>query len=233
MRRFFCGVRGAVMHRFVSIPAVLLALILCSSAAVRSAFSQAAEGTVTGHVYCDDTNGPARMAHVMLRPVSDVSDALEQAKRGGRAASQPVAAPVQPTSNVVQTGLDGGFTIKGVSPGAYYLIVDMPGYLSSLSRLSEGDWEHPTASTADRMVKMLQRVSVEAGRTAVVNLTLERGASVSGTVNFDDGSPAVAFISRLWGERAMGAGTVFDFRRSPLSTIGQRRMTWVNTGFPV
>lgn len=182
------------MQRFPSISKVLVVLVLCSAAAAQTAPSQEATGRVAGHVYCNDTNGPARMARVILEPVSDVHDA-----------TQPHYSLERPSTNAVQTGLDGSFTMKDVKPGAYYLIAEMPGYLSSVASLSDEDWGHPTAAVADRMAKILQRVFVEAGRTALVNLSLERGAAVNGTVSFDDGNPAVGVRVKALREKSDGS----------------------------
>ena len=186
------------MQRLPSIPAVLIALILCPTAAVRAAFSQVAEGTVTGHVYCDDTNGPARMARVTLEPVKDV-----------RNATQPHYSIDLSSTNSIQTGLDGSFAMTHVKPGTYYVIAEMPGYLSPLADLSAEEWVHPTAPVADRMAKMAQTVQVQAGRTATVNIGLERGAAVSGTISFDDGSPAADVRIHALKEKSDGSwGTV-------------------------
>lgn len=201
------------------------------SVLTQPAFSQAAEkqqatGTVTGHVYCADTNGPARLARVMLEPVSDVSNAV---------GPHNTALSLM---NSVQAGLDGSFTMKGVKPGVYYVIAEMPGYLSSLSGLSEEQWDHPTAAVADRMAKTLQRVSVEAGRTAVVNLSLERGAAVSGTVSFDDGSPAAGIRIRAlreksdgsWSEVQSAAIRPFLYTGTTTNDIGQYRIAGLTAG---
>ena len=190
--------------------------VVLSSTSVWQAFSQATEkqsatGTVTGRVFCDDTNAPARLARVMLEPVSDVSDAVAHEGRphlpSGDAGSTESEAPRMVTfqTKSVQTGLDGSVTMKNVKPGVYYVIAEMPGYLSPLSTVGNEDWRHPTTAVADRMAKMLQRVSVDAGRTTAVNVALERGASISGTVNLDDGSPAAAVSIKAMREKSDGS----------------------------
>jgi len=208
------------MQKLPSISTVLIVLVLCLWVAERAAFAQEAEGTVTGHVYCADTNAPARLARVMLEPVADVNKAAEPHNT------------TLSTMNSVQTELDGSFAMKDVKPGAYYVIAEMPGYLSSLSELSEEDWEHPTASVADRMAKMLQRVSVEAGRTAVVNLALERGAVASGMVSFDDGSPAVGVHIKALREKSDGSWETVRLEAIPsFMESAVLRMTWDSIEF--
>lgn len=181
------------MRRLRFIPAALAVVVVCSTGVAQSQTKQEASGTVTGHVYCDDTNGPARLARVVLEPAKEVSDA---ARAGTNSLS---------SWNSVQSGLDGSFTIKDVKPGMYYVIAELPGYLSSLSSFSEEELQDPTAALAGRMAKVLQRVSVEAGRTAVVNVSLERGAAVSGTIIFDDGSPAVGTPVKALREKSDGS----------------------------
>jgi hypothetical protein len=143
-----------------------------------------------------------------------VSDAIEQeqtlhqrsAKAGASGSQEPVPTMPQPGKvNSVQTGLDGSFTMKGVKPGVYYVIAEMPGYLSPLAGLSVEDRQHPTTSVTDLMAKALKSVTVEAGRTAVVNVGLERGAAVSGTVSFDDGSPAAGIQIKVQREKDDGS----------------------------
>lgn len=182
--------------------------VVLSSTSAGPAFSQATEqqegtGTVTGRVFCDDTNAPARFASVMLEPVSDVSRAVEGA--GRPRSSVTGQQPVLNTVNSTQTGMDGSFTVGNLKPGVYYVGAELPGYLSAVSGFSGDGWVHPSASVADHMAKELQRVTVEAGRTAVVNLTLERGASVNGTVSFSDGTPAAGVSVKILLEKSDGS----------------------------
>lgn len=197
-----CGSEGGVLMQRLPFVSVLLSFFLLSAAEGQVQSSPSgATGVVIGHVYCGDTNGPARFAGVMLEPVSDVS-------KGGQSypsVTGQAAQPVLTTIDTTQTGLDGGFTVGNLKPGVYYVDAELPGYLSAVSGLSGQDWERPTASVADRMAKGLQRVTVEAGRTAFVTLTLERGASVSGTVSFSDGNPAVGVRVSALQEKSDGS----------------------------
>jgi hypothetical protein len=54
----------------------------------------------------------------------------------------------------------------------------------------EGDGTLPQESSSKRIAKLVPRVTVQANLPAVVNISLERGAAVSGTIQYDDGSPA-------------------------------------------
>jgi hypothetical protein len=155
-------------------PGVLLALA-CACAV---SFAQKPTGSVTGHVTCADTNTPARLAGVVLRPVvSKIS------------ASGPDHAV---EARLVHSLLDGSFAVTGVGPGAYYVLASMPGYISPLTALGVSNDEllEPTDELLKRVAERVPIVTVEANASASINISLERGASVSGTILFDDGSPA-------------------------------------------
>src|ERR1039458_10109420 len=107
------------------------------------AFAQkpAATGTVTGHVTCADTNTPARLAIVVLRPVPAAKSA------DSAAASKPVEA------RRGQTLLDGTFSIPSVAPGTYFVLASMAGYISPLAVLgfSNEDLLEPTGELRKRI----------------------------------------------------------------------------------
>jgi hypothetical protein len=139
--------------------------------------------TVTGHVFLADTNTPARLATVMLEPA-------------GALDSDPDPHPKEDSSagwvhtSAVQTLLDGSFTIPKVAPGAYYVVAYKSGYLSPLSTLSADALQHPTPEDHKRIAAILPRIVVEARLPVSVDVRLERGAIISGTILYDDGSPA-------------------------------------------
>jgi hypothetical protein len=128
-------------------------------------------GTVTGHVYCADTQKPARFANLRLQPVD---------AQGGRFGFR---------GGFATTGSDGSFRITGVSPGDYYADVTMPGYVQPLRGLLR-DLDNLAPADRDRVTAQLTRVSVAANQTANVQIMLFRGATISGSVSFDDGAPA-------------------------------------------
>jgi hypothetical protein len=138
-----------------------------------------ASGAVTGHVICADTNGPARVAHVVLQPIVDT---VQAPKTGDR--------PRQISAAVTATLLDGSFTIPNVAPGNYYLFVEKLGYLSPFAQLSREDLNHPKPETADLITKLLTPVSVAANRTSTVEVRIYKGSAVSGAIRFDDGAAA-------------------------------------------
>lgn len=138
--------------------------------------------TVSGHVFCADTNAPARLATVVLQPAAAVDD-YDPDKPGGGVSSRAEA---------VQTLLDGSFGFAHVAPGTYYVLASTPGYISPLAWISKrsGEQMPPGEPISKQIAKAVPRMTVQANLPATVNVTLERGAAVSGTVLYDDGSPA-------------------------------------------
>jgi len=92
----------------------------------------------------------------------------------------------------VQTSIDGSFSIPQVAPGRYYVLATIQGYISPLAALgiSDSDLLNPDEATRTRLLARVPTVDVEANLGASVNVSLERGAAVAGTILFDDGSPA-------------------------------------------
>ena len=76
--------------------------------------------TVNGHVYCADTNAPARRVSVQLETVKQASERIKDAPQYGGL----------PTGGIVKTALDGSFTFTNIPPGVYYVAVSAEGYLS-------------------------------------------------------------------------------------------------------
>ncbi len=174
-------------------PLLLLPLFsLVAPAQINAA--KRATSTVTGHVYCADTNAPARMASVMLEPVHVVDEA----------GVVTTGSHSQITMTAVQTALDGTFAIPKVSPGAYYVVAYKPGYLSPLATFPSDVLEHPSEEDRKRIAATVPKITVEAGLPASIDLRLERGAAISGTILFDDGTPAADLVVHALARHTQG-----------------------------
>ena len=143
---------------------------------------------VTGHVFLSDTNGPARLATVVLEPAAAI-DGYQADTRDGVSAHM----------NGISTLPDGSFVFTHVAPGAYYILATAPGYVSSLDALgySSEELTHPTKEIKERIRAAVPRVTVQANLSAAADVVLERGAAVAGTVLYDDGTPAAGLPVRL------------------------------------
>ena len=160
-------------------PLLFLALLALAATAQNNS-AKPGTGTVTGHVYCADTNAPARGAQVQLESVKGAQHRL---------AGHGQATSDMPAGGIVQTALDGGFVIPNVPPGSYYVVAKATGYLSPRAGAKDIDDAEPPPP-AGQPPLVIPRVDVQADQAAAIDIRLERGAAVSGTIRFDDGSPA-------------------------------------------
>ena len=151
-----------------------------------------ATGSVSGSIVCADTNLPAHYATVALEPVRDVASPSEKTSK-----SIESKAPAMIT--LARTHLDGSFQVAAVKPGRYYVVVQNPGYLSPASQFTQKQIEHPTAELKEAIEKVVPIITVGANANSTITLSLARASSISGTLRFEDGSPA--------------AGLSFEFER--------------------
>lgn len=127
---------------------------------------------VTGHVSCADTQHAARFAQVELISASAADGEPGFRGRGGFGAAR--------------TDLEGNFSIANVSPGDYFLVGQLTGYVNLRNAVETAlNAGTDPASAAPGVV----RVHVGAGGGSA-DLLLQRGGVVAGTVAWDDGSPA-------------------------------------------
>ena len=135
-------------------------------------------GTVSGHVYLGGSNTPARLVNVALQPIQ-----VQLPER-------PQSSMQEKLSFVLhQTNLDGEYVIPRVRPGTYYVIVNVPGMFSPFTQFTAEEMAHPTPEIAKRIADTLPVVAVRPNSNAILDLHLERGAGLSGTIRFDDGTP--------------------------------------------
>lgn len=162
-------------------PLLLLSILTIAATAQTNSSARQGTGTATGHIYCADTNAPARLAAVKLAPVKKAD---ERSRTSGH-----ISVTDLPAGGVAQTGFDGSFTLTGVPPGSYYVIVRKTGYLSPRPNEDDSDDVEPQPPPGQPPA-VVPTIDVQADQTAGVDIRLERGAAISGTVHFDDGSPA-------------------------------------------
>jgi hypothetical protein len=164
----------------------LFALVLCALApaifAQQRQAGRPAGATVSGHVFCSDTNAPARKASVILQPADQI-DAIRPGE------DQHISSHGEMT----QTLLDGSFSILHVEPGVYYVIATQQGYISPLTSMYAIPDDHRVSDTLKpkKPAMTAPRITVQSDLPVAINVSIERGAAVSGTILYDDGSPAV------------------------------------------
>jgi hypothetical protein len=134
-------------------------------------------GGVSGTVFVQDSQRPARFVDVLLQSVASASG---QAQVRDNPFSNPGGAQGR-------TDVDGTFTLTGVAPGDYYVMAGGPGFIPERSLLQAA-----VASGADPndLLGRIPTVHVVADSTSSVTVNLQRGGALSGRVLWEDGSPA-------------------------------------------
>lgn len=149
------------------------------------------KGAVTGIVLCADTGKPARFATVALTPALKADEKNDQ--------DDPL-----PATEMTVTDLDGRFRIEAVQPGHYFAFATLEGYLDpvlgldpdKIKSLPFGRKQHQYS--IETWKDHLTEVTVAAHRVSEVPIQIERAAEISGTISFDDGSPAIGMRFQLF-----------------------------------
>jgi hypothetical protein len=177
--------------------------------------------TVTGRVFCADSNAPARFAKVLLKSTQGdhsgeefmkrFTDNLQKiaAKNTDNSSSKtdaPIPADKQKAldagakgmtlaldmMNATTVGLDGGFSFSGVKPGTYYVHVLFGGYIDQYAQFTDEDFSSTDPAVRARLAQ-IPTVTVSGTDSAHAEVRLERGAAISGRILYDDGSPAAGW----------------------------------------
>jgi hypothetical protein len=182
----------------------------------------APSGTVSGHVYFADTKAPARKAMVYLEPVATLQRDAPPDRGGGHDDGSVILA--------VGTQFDGSYLFTHVASGSYYVIAACPGYVSVLASLSLAEARSPYGEWAplgpqqkvakNKILESMPRVNVQSNLPATVDVFLERGGAISGSVTYDDAGPAaslrVGVISRMIKNGAETWASL-DFQQDPFT----------------
>ena len=153
-------------------------------------------GQVSGRVFCSDTGQPGRFAGVQLiAEQPSKTPIIDPASLGKDANFEKVLAAAMTTlmkgSNLsTVTTLDGTFSLDKVPPGTYYVVAQIPGYQSPLSQFSQLERMKADDATIKAVESAAEKIVVQLNQAVHIDIRLERGASLSGSVRYDDGSPA-------------------------------------------
>jgi len=164
----------------------------CAAACAQQTASAAGTGMVTGHVTSGDTQRPARLANVTLlgvpketapMPKMDPNADPEAMMAAMKAAMDGLKNTTMVNS---QTDMNGAFVAENVAPGDYYVFAAKAGYVQPLNQVQAA---LEAGADASKPLPGIAVVHVVAEHTANAEVTIDRGAAVSGTVQFDDGTP--------------------------------------------
>jgi len=204
---------------------LLLTIPACSQVILGNAPADTKEtppvpgGTVTGRVMFADTNGPARFAKVLLKsakPSADANDdffsAMANAPKGpnarklsaddqaqisqAKAASAKFMAAISDRMLAATIAADGTYLFTNVKAGTYYVHAQAPGYVDPLSQFSDEDFASADPAMRQKIAAAAPSITVNGTEQAHADLRLERGASISGRVLYDDGTPAAGWTVR-------------------------------------
>lgn len=142
-----------------------------------SAAPKAGDSRVVGHVICADTGQPARFATVILQPVPAPNDKLDLQHL--------------PSSSSTITGDDGAYVFDSIRAGRYVIGAELQGYVSPLVTASAEQLTNDDPAAFSTVFRHMTSVVVDPSSTANADIRLERGAALSGTVSYDDGSPSI------------------------------------------
>jgi hypothetical protein len=146
-------------------------------------------GTVTGHVVCGDTERAARFAEVMLFEIPTVitTPGKPDAETDPTKAIASIKKTLGASSWVqTETDLEGAFVATGVVPGDYYVLASVPGYIQPSAVLKAAN---DAGTDMSKPIPGIPRVHVVADRSAQADVSVDRGAAISGLVLWDDGGP--------------------------------------------
>jgi hypothetical protein len=202
----------------VHFAAALILLLVASYAHVSHAQQTpyVVGSTVTGHVFCGDSNAPARFAKVLLKSTTASNSGddfikklqenmgkmaektgtdatpvkpLTEDKKNALAAASKGMTQAMDMMNASTVGLDGEFKFSGVKPGTYYVHAIYAGYIDPFDQIPDEDFASTDPAVRARIAQ-IPTITVTGTDSAHTELRLERGAAISGRILFDDGSPA-------------------------------------------
>jgi hypothetical protein len=158
-------------------------------------------GTVTGHVVCADTQRSARFAQVML---FGVPKEITPPKTGESAnPAKALASMMKSMASVnwvqAQTDIEGSYEAMGVAPGDYYVFASVPGYVQSKNMVQAAI---DAGADLSKPIDGIPIVHVTAGGVVRADVSIERGAAISGKVSWDDGSPVPRAIVTVLSAKA-------------------------------
>ena len=187
------------MRRFVGLLFVFAGALNGQQATLsagQAATAQTAPGTVTGRVFCEDTGQPARFASVQLVSDHPAPNPMFDSSTPGKNPDfektmlKAMASIMKGNNLTTLTGLDGTFSLDKVPPGTYWVLAQLAGYQSPLRQFSALEMFKADGAALEAIESFSPKVVVQSGQSVHADVELERGSAISGTIHYDDGSPA-------------------------------------------
>ena len=229
--------------------AAIFALLFSPLICLAQASAPTAGGTLSGHVVFADNDRPARFSTLYLKlvdppnPQDDFFTVLMesaitnmQGKQGGSGddAAKSLLAARTAAGNFL-TGVadamlsatidsDGAYTVTGVPRGTYFLHVKAAGYVDTLAQFTPQDLTSADPVLRKKILAAVRTVTFAGNEHVREDLRLDHGATLSGRLLYDDGSPASGWTVTAMLKRTAAEGpppTIFGIDLSQLP-IGQK-----------
>jgi hypothetical protein len=176
-------------------------------------------GSLTGLVTYSDTKAPARLAQVTLLKVVPAGAKTQTADELTRTSIKDLMGGCA-LKCIAAAGLDGRFTMDEIPVGRYIVLAGQSGAVNPLSlvdleALNKAGAKEVTEDQVKDALAYLTVATVEAGKTADVTVSLVHGASIAGTLSYDDGAPAVGVRVHLLSRTKAG-----DFAEPNMLSLG-------------
>lgn len=155
-------------------PHSLVAPLFCLFLAVHPSLAQQpTTGAIRVHVTCGDNGASARYVQVELVPASSRSG-------GGTSNSDQLKSTTDSGGNVL---------FNNVPVGTYFVDASLAGYLRPLRLISDTALRSSDPEIRKLVFDRVPNVTLDSSGSASVVFALERGATISGKVSYDDGVP--------------------------------------------
>ena len=153
----------------------LFALLIFTSAGCKR---PAETGSVRGSVHLADTKLPAEGTNVsLIRPAGQEFPKID--KQTG----EYIIDDNFGVNYSAKVDASGSFQIGGVRPGDYFVLTIRSGYLSQREYIYPGALS-PELNPGQSLPAFVQKVHVASSKTQQVNMLLERGGAIAGTISF-------------------------------------------------
>jgi hypothetical protein len=195
---------------------LIMAMATVAGPVARNASAQEAAakttGSVTGRVFYSDDKAPARLAQVLLVKLTPAKPpgGGTGAATGKQDLQSMMGSLSRGLDTFAQTGLEGHFEMADVPAGKYIVLAQQNGAVNPLSHIDLGTLNGmKMGQVSEDQIKealpYLTIVTVDPGKTVDVTVSLTHGASISGVVTYDDGSPAVGVKVQLMSKTRDGS----------------------------